>query len=248
MSHVIHQVVPVLQSTINNEEVLSVDARDLHHALKAGRDFSPWINGRISDCGFVEGEDYVMFEDLRVPDSAPSKARPQYRKEYRLSLDMAKHLCMLERNPTGHAVRQGFIDYEKQTRQLIANPQNFLPTDPMQVLRLTFQAIEQQEQRIANVEGEIEDMKNSQPVQSHQRYSIQKAVGEKVQQLSEKHQIAYRPILFSATYGFVKRHFKVPTYSAIPAIRFEEALSIIKNLVLEQLPENVAAMARGGVV
>lgn len=141
-------------------------------------------------------------------------------------------------------------------------PSNSLPTtsNPFHTLKLHYDVLVKHEDdinaltsRTDQVEdialeamSEIQDMKNSQPVLNHQRYSIQKAVGEKVQQLSEKHQIAYRPILFSSIYGFIKRYFRVPTYSAIPSIRFEEALTIIKNLVLEQLPENVIAMAKGG--
>lgn len=96
------------------------------------------------------------------------------------------------------------------------------------------------------MEDEIEDIKNSRPLLPHQCRAIQVVVAEKVSYLSEKYSIAYRKILFSSIYGFLKRTYNVNTYSAIAAVRFEEVLSVVKNLALEQLPDNVVAMAKGG--
>ncbi len=42
--------------------------------------------------------------------------------EYHLTLDMAKHLSMIERNDKGHQVKEYFIECEKLAKQ-VATPQ-----------------------------------------------------------------------------------------------------------------------------
>lgn len=89
-----------------------VDARTLHKFLEVGRDFSNWIKDYISDFGFIEGRDFT-------PNLAKSQGGRQA-IEYSISLDMAKHLAMLQRSEKGMQARQYFINAEKQLRQLQA--------------------------------------------------------------------------------------------------------------------------------
>lgn len=254
-AHAVGQIVDIHETILNGEKVFTVGARELHGALNVGREFSTWIKGRIAECGFVENDDYLLAE---IGEQLPSGTK--YKKEYELTLDMAKHLSMMERNDTGHKVRQGFIDYEKRTRAILAAPANNLPAprDPFQTLQLHYDVLakhdsdiksltsraDQVEEVALEAMSEIEYMKNSRPLLPHQCHAIQKAVAEKVNHLSEKHNLAYRPVIFSAIYGFLKRHFQVNTYSAIAAIRFEEAFAVVKNLVLEQLPDKVANLPK----
>jgi phage anti-repressor protein len=80
----------------------TVNARDLHKFLEVGKDFSNWIKDRVEQLGFVENQDFVRVEDLRSPNSANAKSRVQRIIEYHLTLDMAKHLAMIERTLKGH--------------------------------------------------------------------------------------------------------------------------------------------------
>ena len=91
------------------------DARHLHAGLGVGRRYTTWIEERIEKYGFVDGVDFASFEGLSLPDPGASKARAQKTKEYRLTLDVAKELAMVENNETGRMVRRYFIwaeDYE----------------------------------------------------------------------------------------------------------------------------------------
>jgi len=49
-----------------------VDARDLHEALGVKSQFTHWIDSRIKDCGYIEGEDFFStvgnHSDSRVTD------------------------------------------------------------------------------------------------------------------------------------------------------------------------------------
>ena len=87
-----------------------VDARSLHTWLEVGKDFSTWIQERIEKYGFTEDEDFS-------PNLGKSVfGRPK--KEYHLSIDMAKELCLLENNIKGRHIRREFIQLEKQAHQM----------------------------------------------------------------------------------------------------------------------------------
>jgi len=86
----IHDLIPV---RYEGEEP-TVNARDLHTFLGVGKDFSTWIKDRIRQYNFVENQDFIVFTDF---GENPQGGRPS--KEYRLTLDMAKELAMIERTP-----------------------------------------------------------------------------------------------------------------------------------------------------
>jgi len=103
-----------------NEDNQVCNGRALHTRLGVGKDFSTWMKDRISEYGFVEGEDYTLIEDLSSPNLGSSKSRPQVRLEYLISRDMAKELSMLENNEKGREIRRYFINAEKQLKRLHA--------------------------------------------------------------------------------------------------------------------------------
>lgn len=109
------QLIAVQQTHINRDLVQTVNARDLHHFLQVGKDFSNWIKDRIAKYGFVEGDDYVTNGS---PVSANQNRRGGDRRsiEYHLSLDMAKELAMVERNEKGKEARLYFIECERKAK------------------------------------------------------------------------------------------------------------------------------------
>lgn len=99
---------------------LWADARTLHAVLQVGRDFSNWIRGRLDEIGATEGEEFIVLDGS--PDLAKTLGgRP--RRDYWLSLDLAKEVAMLERSEIGKRVRRHFIEAEKRLRaQQLALP------------------------------------------------------------------------------------------------------------------------------
>jgi phage anti-repressor protein len=85
-----------------------VDARELHGFLGVRKDFSTWINQRIKKYGFEANKDYSPILGNRV-DGLPGKPR----KEYALTLNMAKELAMVENNEKGREARRYFIAVEE---------------------------------------------------------------------------------------------------------------------------------------
>ena len=97
----------VLSDQVIGAEENSANARELHAFLGSQRQFADWIQNRISQYGFVENEDYIV-------DISATNGRPM--KEYYVTLDMAKELCMVENNDKGRAARKYFIKCEKELR------------------------------------------------------------------------------------------------------------------------------------
>lgn len=79
----------------------AVNARELHQFLESKQEFANWIKGRVEKYGFVENQDYISFDILVKRDIGSS-----IRKEYALSLDMAKELSMVENNEKGRQARK----------------------------------------------------------------------------------------------------------------------------------------------
>jgi len=90
----------------------AVDARELHEFLEVGKVFGAWIQDRIQKYDFQEGVDF----ETRFPELESKIHGGQNRKEYTLSLDMAKEIAMLENNDKGRQARKYFIEVEKRYR------------------------------------------------------------------------------------------------------------------------------------
>lgn len=77
-----------------------IDARSLYDWLGPKWAFTHWLNGRVKDYGFIEGTDFVR-KNAETPSTV---GRP--RKDYLLTLDMAKELAMVERTDVGRETRR----------------------------------------------------------------------------------------------------------------------------------------------
>ncbi|HHP4677623.1 TPA: antA/AntB antirepressor family protein [Acinetobacter baumannii] len=102
-----NQVLDLVEVDIGGDKQFAVDARSLHSFLEVGRDFANWIKQRISKYKFQENVDFV----LTVAKTGVRSNVVQ--KDYSLSLDMAKELCMVENNEKGREARRYFIRCEK---------------------------------------------------------------------------------------------------------------------------------------
>lgn len=96
---------------INYEsEMPTVSARDLHEALEISKRFSVWFE--TNSQGFVENED---FTSVLLGTEVQNNGGVQMRElqDYNVSVDMAKHICLMSRTQKGKQIRQYFIDLEK---------------------------------------------------------------------------------------------------------------------------------------
>ena len=73
--------------------------------LRVKTKFADWIKRRIIDSLFVEGNDFMVLKKENPENTGVSREST----EYYVTIEMAKHLAMMENTKRGYEVRQYFI-------------------------------------------------------------------------------------------------------------------------------------------
>ena len=148
----------LIKITTNENGNQVVSARELHKFLEVGKVFGAWITDRIEQFGFIENQDYTVYSEIgkNLKGGRPSK-------EYALTLDMAKELSMIERSEKGKLARQYFIACEKKLKEVISNPQIYVPKTLPEALRAYADEVEKNqllEEKIKQDEPKVEYFDN----------------------------------------------------------------------------------------
>jgi phage anti-repressor protein len=114
-----NSIIPITSHIVSGLEEQCVNARDLHHFLDVGRDFSNWVKARIEEYQFVEGQDFIVCS----PKRATKQRGGSNRLDYFLTLEMGKELSMIENNDKGRKVRRYFIECERRAKQPRVDPE-----------------------------------------------------------------------------------------------------------------------------
>lgn len=128
-----------------------INARELFYALRGKETktkFADWIKERLIKYKFIENIDYICFRKITKAEKYGNKTM----KEYYLTIDTSKELCMIENNEIGRKIRMYFIETEKRYRTIIETPQNIFD-----VMRLALNQIEENEKRLTLVENLSEE-------------------------------------------------------------------------------------------
>lgn len=89
----------------------AVSARELHEFLEVGARYNDWFP-RMCEYGFSEGQDFNLLKIERVQQEGTRMVNRMV-DDAILSIDMAKEICMLQRNEKGKIARQYFLQLEK---------------------------------------------------------------------------------------------------------------------------------------
>lgn len=116
-----------------------VSGRELHEVLEIGTPYHKWMP-RMIEYGFIENTDYIV-TDIFVHNSKGGK---QSQVEHILTLEMAKHVAMVQRTEIGMQVRNYFLECEKIALQQ-ATP-SYMIADPIERAK---RWIAEQEERMA---------------------------------------------------------------------------------------------------
>lgn len=93
-----------------DSEQPTVSARELHESLGIEKRFSAWFD--TNSAGFVEGKDYSNpYLKVRVQKEGNRDVSREV-EDYDLSVEMAKHICLMSRTEKGKRCRQYLIELE----------------------------------------------------------------------------------------------------------------------------------------
>ena len=170
-------------------------ARALYEFLElAPTQFARWANKNIEDNEyFVENEDWWGFDIMSNGNKC---------KDYRLTTDFAKHLCMESHSSKGKIARQYFITVEDKAKEMVVNRSQLSPQMQMLYGMLDGQAkleLEQKRQaeQIEKVEATVTTMKEifTEPIGDWKN-----DINARVREISIKSGIDYQE-LYGQMYG-----------------------------------------------
>ena len=87
---------------------LTLSARELYKELNIAGRFSRWFE-QMSEYGFEENVDFTSVQNCTVVNNGATREL----QDYRITLDMAKEIAMLQRNEKGKEIRRKLIELEK---------------------------------------------------------------------------------------------------------------------------------------
>lgn len=117
------QLIEINNAVIGRSETNAVNSRDIHKFVGSKRQYADWIKIRLDEIGAIDGVDYVLVSQKNETNNGSTKT-------YIVTLDIAKHLAMMERNEKGKQARQYFIEAEKELKAKL------LPFDPSDELAM----------------------------------------------------------------------------------------------------------------
>lgn len=97
-----------LFNVTTNGDKLTLSARELHKELNIVGRFSRWFE-QMSEYGFEENVDFTSVQNCTVVNNGATREL----QDYRITLDMAKEIAMLQRNEKGKEIRRKLIELEK---------------------------------------------------------------------------------------------------------------------------------------
>lgn len=208
-------VIPVYDTDTGEKVVLG---RELHERLKIKTAYKDWFP-RMCEYGFVDGKDYGSFLSNRS-DGLAGKPRT----DHIITLDMAKHIAMIQRTPEGMEIRQKLIDLEKN----VAVNQFAGASKELQAIFVLDNRSMQHEKRISALETNM-------TVDYEQQRALRRAVNRVVvEALGGKTSPAYldkstRCKVYSECNKDAQDWFHVNSISNVPRKDFDNAIAYIER-------------------
>lgn len=211
-------VIPVYDTDTGEKVVLG---RELHERLKIKTAYKDWFP-RMCEYGFIEGTDY----SLVAQKCATNNPKNPYttRADHIITLDMAKHIAMIQRTPEGMEIRQKLIDLEKN----VSVNQFAGASKELQAIFVLDNRFMQHEKRISALETNM-------TVDYEQQRALRRAVNRVVvEALGGKTSPAYldkstRCKVYSECNKDAQDWFHVNSISNVPRKDFDNAIAYIER-------------------
>ena len=209
-------LIQITKATINGAEINSVNSRDLYNDLGLSKgQYSRWIQTNLCE-QFIYNEDYIGVRQDVEGNEVTS---------YIVTLDTAKHLCMMAKTESAMKFRKHFIDFEKNyNKPLTINEQ----------IALIAQGHQEVNKRLDEIEHKIE---NEITLTSAQKYHLKQLVTKKVMDLKQNHNMGDDWIKkgYQRIWKKLKNTFIVSSYMEIPKVNFDDCCIIVNKITLGDL-------------
>lgn len=199
-----------------------VSARELHSGLETGTRFNDWMQRRIKEYGFTEGEDFYS-----ILSKTQSNGRPS--KDFQISIDMAKELSMVEHNELGRKFRKYFIEMEKRARH-----QQQRPLTLPEQMKIVAQGYNELHEDVQGIKDDVQELRDNEQIRNWERKQLLEIRRSKVRSyttgITDKEKLkAARSKLYQAIGSDFKQHFNLPAYDALPRKQFTLGRDFIIN-------------------
>ncbi len=132
-------LIQITKTKINGAEVNSVNSREIYEYLEINSQYANWIQRAIEKYDFEENIDFNIF------------VKPtNNQKDYIVTIDMAKELCMVSNTEKGKETRKYFIQVEKQQNK---------PMTIEQLLQENVKVIGQLQTKVITLQNKVEEDK-----------------------------------------------------------------------------------------
>ncbi|WP_298036663.1 antA/AntB antirepressor family protein, partial [uncultured Campylobacter sp.] len=155
-----NEIITISQTMINNTEVNSVNARDLHEVLESDTKFSDWIKRRLDETDAILNADYIIVSQKRETITEYGK-KASLITEYILTTDIAKEIAMMERNEKGKQVRRYFIEVEK------AYKRDKVAVSQLDYMQIQLNYLKEQDRKIHELENRTDEIHKEQLKAKH---------------------------------------------------------------------------------
>jgi hypothetical protein len=108
-----------------------------------------------------------------------------------------------------------------------------LPTNPMEILSLTYEALKNTNMELSEVKQDVELLKNDIVITPSQKRILGKTMKSKIMSFEPPSNLT--GTLFKKGWSKLHDNFAVSSYMEIPRLRFDEAINIVNNLTLMDL-------------
>lgn len=212
-------IIPVYTTDEGNKVVMG---RELHEKLGIKTVYADWFK-RMCEYGFADGTDYSLVSQ-KCETNNPKNPYTT-RTDHIMTLDMAKHIAMIQRTPQGMAIRQKLIELEKETTQQIMAP-----------MSKELQAIFVLDNRTVQLDQRVTALENNAVIDYGQQQTLKNAVNHRVvtEVLGGKDSPAYedthvRGMVYCELNKDLQNWFRVSARNNIPRKRFDEAIEYVNR-------------------
>ena len=205
----------------NNSKERLINAREMFYILRGENTktkYNDWIKDRITKYKFEKNIDFIGFS---LKNEKPIGGRPT--KEYYLTIDTAKEICMIENNDNGRRIRKYFIEVEKRYKHIVNKNNN--SNQLIDIMQNAINYMKENNIRVDNLElglkevkNEIKNIKSKIDIRIQNNYCLASDIAEQIGLYSENkipHSNLIGAIARQLGYKISYKHYYEDEYIAI---------------------------------